>query len=108
MAKRLILLCLILSLQPAGATADVGRQRQEQLRHLLKHDCGSCHGMTLKGGLGPALTPAMLANKPKGLLEYTILSGRPGTPMPPWGIFLSKEEVSWLVDRLLSGEFVDE
>ncbi|MDX2370482.1 MAG: hypothetical protein QNK36_19105, partial [Colwellia sp.] len=29
--------------------------RKAQLTHMVKQDCGSCHGMTLKGGLGPAL-----------------------------------------------------
>ncbi len=106
MIKLPAVFCMFLCLQPAGAGADLAQQRQEQLRHLLKHDCGSCHGMTLKGGLGPALTPAVLKDKPKALLENTILSGRPGTPMPPWGIFLNKEEVTWLVDRLVSGEFL--
>jgi hypothetical protein len=34
------------------------RQRQKELIHLVRQDCGSCHGMTLQGGLGPALLPA--------------------------------------------------
>ena len=34
--------------------------RQAELRYLLKQDCGSCHGMTMKGGLGPALLPQTL------------------------------------------------
>lgn len=88
----------------ANAVADVPQERQEQLLYLLKHDCGSCHGMTLKGGLGPPLLPDAIANKPRELLVDTILYGRTGTPMAPWGSFLSKQEVRWLVDRLRQGD----
>ena len=36
------------------AAAEPADSRQAELTHLVKHDCGSCHGMTMKGGLGPA------------------------------------------------------
>jgi cytochrome c55X len=79
--------------------------RQDQLIRLLKNDCGSCHGMRLTGGLGPALTSGALKDKPADSLTATILSGRPGTPMPPWRPFLSDAEARWLVDRMQSGDF---
>ncbi|HSJ47409.1 MAG TPA: cytochrome c [Gammaproteobacteria bacterium] len=81
---------------PSGA-------RQLELRHLLIQDCGSCHGMTLKGGLGPALRPANLEGKPDELLINTILHGRPGTAMPPWQALLSEEDAVWLVETLRAG-----
>ena len=77
--------------------------RQAELINMLKHDCGSCHGLTLKGGLGPPLSPEALRNKPAEFLAATILYGRPGTPMPPWRPFLSDREVAWLVQRMLEG-----
>lgn len=77
--------------------------RQQQLVHLLKQDCGSCHGMTLKGGLGPALLPETLQGKPTEFLISTILLGRPGTAMPPWDAFLSRSEAHWLVLQLQQG-----
>jgi len=77
--------------------------RQTELLYLLKHDCGSCHGMTLKGGLGPALTPEALAGKQVSFLSRTILEGRPGTPMPPWGRMISEPEATWLAKMLLKG-----
>lgn len=86
------------------AMAEVPHERQGQLLYLLKHDCGSCHGMTLKGGLGPPLLPDTLASKPPELLVSTILHGRSGTPMAPWGRFLSEQEARWLVERLQRGE----
>lgn len=82
--------------EPSGA-------RQLELRHLLIQDCGSCHGMTLKGGLGPALRPADLEGKPDELLINTILLGRPGTAMPPWQPLLTHAEVVWLVELLRAG-----
>jgi cytochrome c55X len=102
---------------PAGAATDaavaVVREtaaaapqptRQRELLHLLKQDCGSCHGMRLTGGLGPALTPEALRAKPAASLVATIVSGRPGTAMPPWRRFLSEAEAEWLVARMLMGD----
>jgi len=69
----------------------------------VRQDCGACHGMTLAGGLGPPLLPAVLQERSQEALVQTILHGRPGTPMPPWRPFLSEQEVRWMVDRLLEG-----
>jgi len=97
------IIVLFLSL-PAFATSTIPVKRQAELIHLLKQDCGSCHGMTLKGGLGPALTPAALAGKTPAFLQQAILDGRAGTPMPPWRGLLSEPEVAWLVERMIKGE----
>lgn len=101
------LLALLLALgagtSPALAGAEIAAERQRELLHLLRHDCGSCHGMTLKGGLGPALRPGDLAGKPSATLEATVLYGRAGTPMPPWRGLLSEDEVAWLVALLMKG-----
>lgn len=78
-------------------------QRQSELVRLVRQDCGSCHGMQLRGGLGPALTPQTLNDKPAAALISTILYGRPGTAMPPWKTFLSEAEASWIVDALQKG-----
>jgi len=87
--------------------ADVPPDRQRVLRHLLMQDCGSCHGLTLKGGLGPALTRDALAGKSPDMLREVILHGRPGTPMPPWKPFMTEVEAAWLVDQLLQGKGAD-
>ncbi|MFS8932006.1 c-type cytochrome [Cupriavidus taiwanensis] len=78
--------------------------RQAQLAHWLRDDCGACHGMTLRGGLGPPLTPASLAGKPPDGLVATVLYGRPGTAMPPWLPFMTQDEARWLIDRLQAGQ----
>ena len=78
-------------------------ERKQALMHLLKQDCGSCHGLTLKGGLGPALLPKNLKDKPTLFITNTILLGRPGTAMPPWQGILTEQEVSWLTVQLQNG-----
>lgn len=96
-------LLLLSTVVPLATWADISTQRQTELLYLLKQDCGSCHGMTLKGGLGPALTPAALALRPNELLVTTILDGRSGTPMAPWRFALTPQEATWLVDILRAG-----
>jgi cytochrome c55X len=78
-------------------------ERRKELIHLVRQDCGSCHGMTLQGGLGPSLKPEALRDKPADSLVATIYGGRPGTPMPPWHRFLTEDEARWVVDQLLAG-----
>ncbi len=77
--------------------------RGRELVRMVRQDCGSCHGLTLRGGLGPALLPETLGDKPPAGLKYTILLGRPGTAMPPWQTFLSEAEADWIVTQLLRG-----
>ena len=86
---------------PAVAGPDLpSPHRQAELRHLLDHDCGSCHGLTRRGGLGPALLPGALADRGDDLLIDTIRYGRRGTPMPPWGGELTRADARWLVERM--------
>lgn len=85
------------------AWAEPSPSRQAELLHRLKHDCGSCHGMTMKGGLGPPLLPIAIAGKTDDVLMDVILRGVPGTPMPPWNFELSNGEAQWLVRRLKEG-----
>lgn len=82
-------------------------ERRTELRYLLTQDCGSCHGLTMRGGLGPALTPEALAGKPAAFLQLTILHGRPGTAMPPWRGILTESESLWLAEQLLAGEVAE-
>jgi len=92
---------LLLMWVTTTAFADVpSPDRQNTLRNMLNHDCGACHGLTLKGGLGPALLPEALAGKPDDFLVATILNGREGTAMPPWQPFMNRDEAAWLVGVL--------
>jgi cytochrome c55X len=87
----------------AGSAGQPSPGRQTALMTLLRHDCGSCHGLTMKGGLGPPLLPDSLAGKDEETLTAIILDGVPGKPMPPWRFQLQPEEARWLVDRLREG-----
>ncbi|SLN44556.1 Cytochrome c-551 precursor [Roseovarius litorisediminis] len=74
------------------------------LERLVRQDCGSCHGLTLKGGLGPDIRPAALSHYKTDTLKAVILDGIPGTPMPPWRPLLSDSEAGWIAEYLLTGE----
>ena len=102
--KPVIFLLAIALFSATNVMADeISQLRQNELIYLLRQDCGSCHGMTLQGGLGPPLLPQTLANKPEALLLNTILAGRPNTAMPPWRDFLTATEANWLLKKLLKG-----
>lgn len=98
-----IALVFLLTAPPQTATAEPGAARQADLLYRLKQDCGSCHGMTMKGGLGPPLLPATLEGKPDEALVEIILNGLPGTPMPPWAFEITPDEAAWLVRQLKDG-----
>lgn len=92
-----------LILPSAVLATEIPNDRQQELLHLIKHDCGSCHGMTLKGGLGSPLTSENLQGKSHELLSSIILNGVKGTPMPPWKGILDEQEVTWMVKQLKTG-----
>jgi cytochrome c55X len=79
-------------------------QRAAELENLVRQDCGSCHGMTLKGGLGPDLRPLTLAGSDPETLAQIILDGVPDRAMPPWRPLLSEADALWIAHYLLKGE----
>ncbi len=99
MPSRLASLMLILCL----AAGDAGAQDAKRLEHMLKQDCGSCHGLTMKGGLGRPLTPEALAAADPETLAGIILDGVPGTAMPPWRPLLTADEAMWMANYLKKG-----
>lgn len=102
MARDAVLLALALAAPAAGAQVPAP-ERQQQLVRVVRQDCGSCHGMRLTGGLGPALTREALADRPLASLVATIVHGRPGTTMPGWRGLLSEADAQWIAERLLQG-----
>jgi cytochrome c55X len=78
-------------------------ERQTQLIRMVRQDCGSCHGIHLTGGLGPALTPDAVSSVPLDSLTATIYAGRPGTPMPGWKSMLTEAEARWIASKLQTG-----
>jgi cytochrome c55X len=102
-AASIVAAALVATALPASGEAAPAPSRARELVHLLKQDCGSCHGLTLKGGLGPPLTAQALRSRPADALVATIVHGRPGTAMPPWRRFISEDEARWLVQTMLEG-----
>jgi cytochrome c55X len=74
-----------------------------KLSNLVRQDCGSCHGLTLQGGLGKPLTAEHLAPWDRDQLAHIILDGVPGTPMPGWRPLLTEAEAGWIANVLKQG-----
>ena len=74
-----------------------------KLANFVRQDCGSCHGLTLRGGLGKPLTSDSLRIWDREQLVSIILDGVPGTPMPPWRTLLSEGVARWIAERLQQG-----
>lgn len=94
---RSLLALLALSL-PCGA--DIAPDRARALEHMVTQDCGSCHGLTLKGGLGRPLTADALTHADPESLALIILDGVPGTAMPPWRPLITEDEAMWIARYL--------
>ena len=102
--KKAVGLALLLAMSSASiAEESLDTKRQQELAYMVKHDCGSCHGMTLKGGLGPSLLSNVLESKGHNVesLSLIIRHGRPGTAMPPWGPVLAEDDIRWIATQLL-------
>ena len=90
-------------LAAVGPALALDAKREAELVDLVRQDCGSCHGMTLKGGLGHPLVPERIEQVDAESLAAIILGGVPGTPMPPWRGLITNEEARWIADRLKVG-----
>ena len=110
MRHRPALLAALL-LAAGGAWAQAGEAsaptpapaRQAELVRMVRQDCGSCHGIQLTGGLGPALTRDRMADFPYDSLVAVIYNGRPGTPMPGWKTMISEADAHWIARQLQAG-----
>jgi len=101
---RAALAAALLLVGAAAEAEGIGSAHAAALERLVRQDCGSCHGMTLKGGLGTPLTPQALAGADAETLSAIVLDGLPGTAMPPWRGLLSETEARWIAAYLLKGE----
>ncbi len=81
----------------------IAAEKEAALARLVQQDCGSCHGLTLKGGLGRPITPDAVSHFDRESLRDVILDGIPGTAMPPWRPLLTDGEALWIADYLLEG-----
>lgn len=101
---RLAALLLAVALPASASAGTVTPDRAGELRHMVRQDCGSCHGLRLTGGLGRAITPQALARRDADDLTTIILDGMPGTAMPGWRPLLTGDEARWIADYLLGKE----
>lgn len=102
MARLLATMVLMAAALQSGEASEVGNI--EALKRLVHQDCGSCHGLTLKGGLGPDLRSHNLEHHDINSLTEVILDGIPGTAMPPWNPLISVEAANWIAQYLLKLE----
>ncbi len=95
---------ILLLAAASGFGGEVGPDRAASLENLVRQDCGSCHGLTLAGGLGPDIRADALNGMPPDALAGVILDGRPGTAMPPWRPLISEADAAWIAEYLLEGD----
>lgn len=82
--------------------------RMAELQNFVVQDCGSCHGLTFRGGLGPPLRPENLDHLPAAAIAAIIREGIPGTAMPPWKALLSDQDIAWISQQLKTGSLLVE
>lgn len=102
--KALVIVSMISITSSALASAwSPSSERKAELYNLVVQDCGSCHGLTMRGGLGSALLPKDLQGKDIETLTEIVLDGVEGTPMPPWRSQFRDGEARWIVEQLKKG-----
>ena len=104
LSLRRIGLGVVWALLAASALAQMPTpERQQALVRMVRQDCGSCHGLYLTGGLGPALTPEALADKPLDSMAATIYGGRPCTPLAPRKAMLTDQDALRIAHERFAG-----
>lgn len=84
-------------------SGEIDNVRAVALERLVVQDCGSCHGMTLGGGLGRPITPELMRHYDREVLRDIVLDGISGTAMPPWRPLITEAEALWIADYLRTG-----
>ena len=102
-SKAAPLVFLAIPLAAAAAAGLPTPERQRALVHMVRQECGFCHGLRLTGGLGSPLTTSALQDKPVATMAAVIREGIPGTAMPGWAPFISGPEAVWIATKLQEG-----
>ena len=92
-------LCVLLAANAAQAV-EAADDKAAKLERLVIQDCGSCHGLTLKGGLGNPIDVDTMQHYAREDLRDIILNGIPGTAMPPWRPLITEDDALWIADHL--------
>lgn len=96
----LLLAALLIDCAYSVDAQEISVERRQELADFVVQDCGSCHGLTFRGGLGSAFTKRKLEEVPEQVLFDVIENGIEGTPMPAWGPLLKPEEIKWIINYL--------
>lgn len=96
---------MLLALLPTAAfgVESFDKATEDRLANLVRQDCGSCHGLTLKGGLGSPIRASDLSAIDVEALRNIVLHGVPGTPMPGWAGIIDEREADWIARKLKEG-----
>lgn len=84
---------------PEEAAVEVSEPAEIDPAAIFSSNCARCHGADRSGKNGPALLPDRLTKDPSAY-EATITNG--SGPMPTFGNRLSADEISALVEFILS------
>ena len=100
MGRAVIAALCLASIATTARATEIGAAQAEKLERLVVQDCGSCHGLTLKGGLGTPIHKDRMQHYAREDLRDIILDGVPGTAMPPWRPLITEGEALWIADYL--------
>ncbi len=82
---------------------EITNERQSELLYFVEQKCPACHGIGMRGSIGPALSKANLQHLSVNAVTLTILYGLPEKGMPAWEAQLSEREASWIAELLKRG-----
>lgn len=102
----LLWVLFLIPVTPVSAVNGPGEEPGAALENMVLQDCGSCHGLTLKGGLGPPLRPKNLTHYSTDAIATIIREGVPGTAMPAWKPLLTPEDIDWISLQLKEGALI--
>lgn len=83
--------------------AEVTNERRSELLYFVEQNCPACHGIRMRGSIGPALSKANLQHLSVNAVTLTILYGLPAKGMPAWEAQLSERDAYWIAELLKRG-----
>jgi cytochrome c55X len=83
---------------------EIDAARAAELVRMVRQDCGSCHGMRLTGGLGPALTRDTHGRPaPRQASPPPSTTAAPARPCRAGKACSSEADARWIAGRLQAG-----
>lgn len=83
--------------------AEVTNERRSELLYFVEQNCPACHGIRMRGSIGPALSKANLQHLSVNAVTLTILYGLTDKGMPAWEAQLSERDAYWIAELLKRG-----